>query len=130
MKKKVSACSLPAVCEEASVGVSGAITTWGGTSGPLCLEGLPVEGCAIKETLLLSAGRQRTPVGTTVCSVLSTNVTQAVTARHRASAGSKGKAGNKTETRGEESGAAGEGGEEEVLKAGSRERNKERGHTG
>lgn len=101
MKKKLSACSLPAVCEEASVGVSGAVTTWGGTSGPLCLEGLPVEGCAIKKTLLLSAGRQRTPVGTTVCSILPTYVTQAVTARHRASAGSRGKAGNKTETRGE-----------------------------
>lgn len=83
------------MCEEASVSVSGAVTTWGGTSRPLCLEGLPVEWCAIKETLLLSAGRQRAPVGTTVCGVLPTDVTQAVAARHRASAGSGGKEGKK-----------------------------------
>lgn len=97
----LSGCSLPAVCEETSVSVSGAITTWGGTSRPLCLEGLPVEGCAIKETLLLSAGCQRTPIGTTVCGVLPTDVTQAVAAWHRASAGSRGKEENKKEMRGE-----------------------------
>lgn len=92
---KKSACGLPAVCKEAAVSVSGAVTTWGGTSRPLCLESFPVEGCTIEETLLLSAGCQRTPVGTTVCGVLPTDVTQAVAARHRASAGSTGKEGNK-----------------------------------
>lgn len=92
---------LPAVCEKTSVSVSRAVTTWGGTSRTLCLEGLPVEGCSIEETLLLSAGCQWTPVGTTVCGVLSTDVTQAVTARHWASAGSKGKEGNAKVIRGE-----------------------------
>lgn len=42
-----NACILPAVCEEGPVGVSGAVAPWGGTTGPLCLEGLPVEGRAI-----------------------------------------------------------------------------------
>lgn len=87
--------------EEASVGMSGAITAWSGTGWPLCLEGLPVEGCAIQETLLLSSGRQRTPIGAAVCGILPTDVAQAVAARHRASTGSRGKEGNKKKDRGE-----------------------------
>ena len=79
------------MCEEASVSMSGSITTRGGAGRPLCLEGLPVEGRPIKETLLLSAGRQRTPIGATVRGVLATDVAQAVTARHRTSAESEGK---------------------------------------
>lgn len=111
------------MCEEASVGVSGAVTSWRGAGWPLCLEGFPVEGRAIQEPLLLSAGRQRTPVGATVRGVLPTDVAQAVAARHRASAGSRGKEGNKKK-RGEESCAAGDGEEEEEeeLKPGSREK--------
>lgn len=88
-------CSLPAVCEEAAISVSGAITAGGGAGGPLCLEGLPVEGRAVQETLFLSAGRQRTPVGAAVRGVLPTDVAQAVAAGHGASAGSRGKEGNK-----------------------------------
>lgn len=90
------------MCEEASVSMSGAVTTRGGTGGPLCLEGLPVEGRAVEETLLLPAGRQRTPVGAAVRGVLPADVTQAVATRHRASAGSGGKGGKKEKkTRGE-----------------------------
>lgn len=92
---------LPAVCEKTSISVSRAITTWGGTSRTLCLEGLPVEGRSIEETFLLSAGCQWTPVGTTVCGILSTDVTQAVTAWHRTSAWSKRKEGKAKEIRGE-----------------------------
>lgn len=112
------------MCEEASVSVSGAVTTRGGTGRPLCLEGLPVEGCAIQETLLLSAGRQRTAVGATVCGVLPTDVTQAVAARHRASAGSRREKGNEKKTRGELCSRR-EGEEEGALKSGSRGRKKE-----
>lgn len=90
-------CNLPAMCKETSICMSGAITTWGGTSRPLCFKGLPVEWCAIKETLLLSAGCKWTPVGTTVCGVLSTDVTQAVTARHWASTGNREKEGERNE---------------------------------
>lgn len=96
-----SARGLPAVCEETSVGVSGAVATWGGTSRSFCLEGLPVEGRTVEKTLLLSAGCQRTPVGTTVCGVLPTDVTEAVAARHGTSAGSGGKEGNQKAMKGE-----------------------------
>lgn len=89
------------MCEEASISVSGTITAWSGTGRPLCLEGFPVEGCAIQETLLLSAGRQRTPIGAAMCGVLPADVAQAVAAWHRTSAGSRGKEGNKKKTRGE-----------------------------
>lgn len=93
--------ALPAVREEASISMSRAITAWGGTGWPLCLKGLPVEGSAIQETLLLSAGCQRTPIGATVSGVLPTDVAEAVAARHGASAGSRGKEGNERKTRGE-----------------------------
>lgn len=76
--------------EEAAVGVSGAVTSWRGTGRPLCLEGLPVERRAVQQTLLLPAGRQRTPVGAAVRRVLPADVAQTVTARHRASAGERG----------------------------------------
>lgn len=88
------------MCEETSIGVSRAITTWGGTSRSFCLEGLPVEGRTIEKTLLLSAGCQRTPVGTTVCGILPTDVTEAVTARYGTSAGSGGKEGNQKAMKG------------------------------
>lgn len=96
------------MCEEASIGVSGAIAARGGAGGPLCLEGLPVEGRAVQETLFLPAGRQRTPVGAAVRGVLPTDVAQAVAAGHGASAGSRGKEGNKGKGR-EERRAAEEG---------------------
>lgn len=89
------------MCEEASICMSRAITSWGGTRWTLCLEGFPVEGSAIQETLLLSAGCKRTPIGATVSGVLPTDVAQAVAAWHRASAGSRGKEGNKRKTGGE-----------------------------
>lgn len=111
--------ALPAVREEASISVSRAITAWGGTGWTLCLEGLPVEGSAIQETLLLSAGCQRTPIGATVSGVLPTDVAQAVAARHWASAGSRGKEGNERKTRRELCSRRGG----EVLKPGSKERN-------
>lgn len=82
-------CSLPAVCEEATVSVSGAVTSRGWTCWSFCLEGLPVEGCAIQESLLLPARCQRTPVGATMRGVLPANVSQTVTSRHRTSAGSQ-----------------------------------------
>lgn len=81
--------------EEAPVGMSRAVTTRGGTRRPLRLEGLPVEGRAVQETLLLSAGCQRAPVGAAVGGVLPTDVAQAVAAWHRASFGGRGKQGKK-----------------------------------
>lgn len=69
--------------EEASISVSGAVTTWGWAGGPLSLEGLPVEGGSVQETLLLSAGGQRAAVGAAVGGVFPTDVTQAVTAGNR-----------------------------------------------
>lgn len=100
------------MCEETSVSMSRAIATWGGAGWTLCLEGLPVEWRAIQKTLLLSTGRQRAPVSATMCGVLSTDVAQAVTARHRTSAESRG--GKKKKR-----------GEEKVWKIGSRYGKKE-----
>lgn len=73
--------------EKTPVGVPGAVTPGGGAGGTLGLEGLPVEGRPVQEALLLSAGRQRTPVGAAVRGVLPTDVAQTVAARHGASAG-------------------------------------------
>lgn len=98
------------MCEEASVSVSGAVTSRRGAGGPFCLEGFPVEGSAVEQTLLLSAGGQRTPVGATVRGVLPADVTQAVATRHGASArGSRGgeKEGRGRKKRGEDSCAVG-----------------------
>lgn len=79
----------PAVCEEASVSMTGSVTTRGGAGGSLGLEGLPVEGCSIQESLFLPPRRQWTTVGAAVSGVFAADVTQTVAARNRTSAGGK-----------------------------------------
>lgn len=71
---------IPAVCQEAAVSVTGAVAAWRRAGRALGLEGLPGEGGAIKETLLLAACCQRTAVSTAVGGVLPTDVAQTVTA--------------------------------------------------
>lgn len=110
------------MCEEASVGVSGAVTSGRGAGGPLCLEGFPVEGRTVQQTLLLSAGGQRTPVGATVRGVLPADVTQAVAARHRASAGGTEEEKEEEGRRKREDSRAAGKQEEEELKPGSGEK--------
>lgn len=73
---------LPAVCEEAAVGVSRAVAARRGAGGTLGLEGLPGEGRTVEEPLLLAAGSQRAAVGAAVGGVLPTDVAQAVAARN------------------------------------------------
>ena len=73
--------------EEASVGMSRAITAGRGAGGSLRLEGLPVEGRAVQDALLLPPRRQRAPVGAAVGGVFPTDVAQAVAARHGAPTG-------------------------------------------
>lgn len=80
-------CGSPAVREEASIGVTRAVTPGGGAGGPLSLKRLPVEGHPVQEPLLLSAGCQRAAVGAAVRGVLPADVSQAVAAWHGASAG-------------------------------------------
>lgn len=82
--------TLPAVCEEAAVGVAGAVAAGRGAGGAFGLEGLPGEGRAIQRALLLPAGCKRAAVRTAVSSVLSTDVALAVTPRHWASGGRRG----------------------------------------
>lgn len=94
-----SVCTSPAMCEEAAVGVSGAVTAGGGAGGTLCLEGLPVEGHPVQQALLLPAGGQRAAVGAAVRGVLAADMAQAVAARHGASAGRDGKTSDRERQR-------------------------------
>lgn len=69
--------------QETAVGVARAVAAWRRASWALGLEGLPGEGGAVQETLLLPAGCQRAAVGTAVGGVFPADVAQTVTAGNR-----------------------------------------------
>ena len=84
---------VPAVGEEAPVGVSRAVAARRGAGGALGLEGLPVEGGPVQDALLLAPRGQRAAVGAAVRGVLPADVAKAVTAWHRAPAGGRQREG-------------------------------------
>ena len=78
---------VPAVGEEAPVGVSRAVAARRGAGGALGLEGLPVEGGPVQDALLLAPRGQRAAVGAAVRGVLPADVAQAIAAGHGAPGG-------------------------------------------
>ena len=74
---------IPAVSQEAAVGVTGAVAARRGAGRSFSLEGLPGKRRPVQEPLLLAARCQRTAVGAAVGGVLPTDVTQTVAAWNR-----------------------------------------------
>lgn len=74
----------PAVSEEAPIGMTGAVTAWGGAGGPLILQGLPGERRAVEGTLFLPPSCQRAAGCASVRGVFAADVTKPHTAWNRA----------------------------------------------